>query len=158
MTVAGTGQLAVTGSGGAEDLRVSFETESLEGLRPLLRGGDVIAGDTLTVLERQILELEGIDPDTLPALAEVLVSGRMAGELTVSGSFERPFAHRRAAVNDALYVGNRVGQAEVSFSGTRLFSSDREVSAQIDAGAIRVLQREFDSVSVNVRYQEPNGT
>ena len=157
VTVAGTGQLAVTGSGGAEDLRVSFETESLEGLRPLLRGGDVIAGDTLTVLERQILELEGIDPDTLPALAEVLVSGRMAGELTVSGSFESLSLTGRAAVNDALYVGNRVGQAEVSFSGTRLFSSDREVSAQIDAGAIRVLQREFDSVSVNVRYQEPNG-
>ena len=157
VTVAGTGQLAVTGSGGAEDVRVSFETESLEGLRPLLRGGDVIAGDTLTVLERQILELEGIDPDTLPALAEVLVSGRMAGELTVSGSFENLSVTGRAAVDDALYVGNRVGQAEVSFSGTRLFSSDREVSAQIDAAAIRVLQREFDSVSVNVRYQEPNG-
>ena len=60
-------------------------------------------------------------------------------------------------MDDALYVGNRVGQAEVSFSGSRLFSSDREVSAQIDAAAIRVLEREFDSVSVNVRYQEPNG-
>ena len=157
VTVEGAGQLAVTGSGGPEDVRVSFETESFEGLRPLLRGGDVIAGDTLTVLERQILELEGIDPDTLPTLAEVLVSGRMAGELTVSGSFESPSVRGRAAVDDALYAGNRVGQAEVSFSGTRLFSPDREVSAQIDAAAIRVLQREFDSVSVNVRYQEPSG-
>ena len=157
VTVEGAGQLAVTGSGGPEDVRVSFETESLEGLRPLLRGGDVIAGDTLTVLERQILEFEGIDPDTLPTLAEVLVSGRMAGELTVNGSFESLSVTGRAAVDDALYVGNRVGQAEVSFSATGLFSPEREVSAQIDAGAIRVLRREFDSVSVNVRYREPSG-
>ena len=157
VTAEGAGQLAVTGSGGPEDVRVSFETESLEGLRPLLRGGDMIAGDTLTVLERQILELEGINPDTLPTLAEVLVSGRMAGELTVSGSLESLSVIGRAAANDVLYVGNRVGRAEVSFSGTRLFSPDREVSAQIDAAAVRVLRREFDSVSVNLRYQEPSG-
>ena len=158
VTVEGAGQLAVAGSGGPEDVRVSFETESLEGLRPLLRGDDdVIAGDTLTALERQILELEGIDADTLPTLAEVLFSGRMAGELTVSGSFENLSVIGRAAVDDALYAGNRVGQAEVSFSVTSLFSPQREVSAQIDAGAVRILQREFDSVSVNVRYQEPSG-
>ena len=157
VAVEGGGQLAVAGNGGLEAVRLSFETGSLEGLRPLLRGGDVIAGDTLTVLERQILEFEGIDPDTLPTLAEVMVSGRMAGELTMTGSVENLSVIGRAAVDDALYVGNRVGQAEVSFSATDLFSPEREVSAQIDAGAIRVLQREFDSVSVNVRYREPSG-
>ncbi|MCH7933909.1 MAG: hypothetical protein IIC36_07905, partial [Gemmatimonadetes bacterium] len=157
VTVEGAGQLALTGSGGPEEVRVSFETESLEGLRPLLRVGDVIAGDTLTVLERQILEFEGIDPDTLPTLAEVLVSGRMAGDLTLNGSFESLSVRGRVAVNDALYAGNRVGQAEVSFSATGLFSPERELSAQINAGAIRVLQRDFDSVSVNVRYREPSG-
>ena len=38
VAVEGAGQVAVAGSGGPEDLRVSFETESLEGLRPLVRG------------------------------------------------------------------------------------------------------------------------
>ena len=157
VTVEGAGQLAVAGDGAPEHLRVSFETGSLEGLRPLVRGGGVIARDTLTVLERQILEFEGIDPDTLPTLAEVLVSGRMAGELTVTGSLENLSVTGRAAVEDALYVGDRVGQAELSFSATGLFSPEREVSAQIDAGAISVFEREFDSVSVNVRYREPSG-
>ena len=157
VTVEGAGQLAVAGDGAPEDLRVSFETGSLEGLRPLVRGGGVIARDTLTVLERQILEFEGIDPDTLPTLAEVLVSGRMAGELTVTGSLENLSVTGRAAVEDALYVGDRVGQAELSFSATGLFSPEREVSAQIDAGAVSVFEREFDSVSVNVRYREPSG-
>ena len=157
VTLAGAGQIAVAGSDGPEGFRVSFETESLEGLRPLLRGGEVIAGDTLTVLERQILEFEGIDPDTLPTLAEVLVSGRMAGELTVNGSFESLSVTGRAGMDEALYGGNRVGHAEVSFSATGLFSPERDVSAQIDAGAIRIFEREFDSVSVNVRYREPSG-
>ena len=158
VTVEAAGQLPVSGSGGPEDVRVSFGTESLEGLRPLLRGdGDVIAGDTLTALERQILELEGIDPDTLPTLAEVLFSGRMTGELTVGGSLENVSVRGRTVVNDVLYEGNRVRQAAISFSATDLLSPAREASAQIDAGAIRLLQREFDSVSVNVRYQEPRG-
>ena len=114
-------------------------------------------GDTLTVLERQILEFEGIDPDTLPTLAEVLVSGRMAGELTVNGSFENLSVTGRAAVDEAFYVGNSVGQAEVSFSAVGLLSQEREVSAQIDADAISVFEREFDSVSVNLFYREPSG-
>ncbi|MCH7892660.1 MAG: hypothetical protein IH921_14265, partial [Gemmatimonadetes bacterium] len=109
VTVVAAGQLAVSGSGGPEDVRVSFEAETLEGLRPLLRGGgEVIAGDTLTALERQILELEGIDPDTLPTLAQVLFSGNMAGELTVGGSFENVSVVGRTLVNDVLYEGNRV--------------------------------------------------
>ena len=157
VTVEAAGQLAVAGDGGPEEVRVSFETESLEGLRPLVRGGDMIAGDTLTALERQILEFEGIDPDTLPMLAEVLVSGRMAGELTVTGSLENLSVTGRAALEDAFYVGDGVGQAEVSFSATGLFSPEREVSAQIDAGAISVFEREFDAVSVNLRYREPSG-
>ena len=157
VTVEGAGQLAVAGGGGPEGLRVNFDTDNLEGLRPLLRGGDVIAADTLTVLERQILEFEGIDPDTLPTLAEVLVSGRMAGELTVNGSFEDLSVTGRAAVDGAFYVGDRVGQAEISFSAMDLFSPEREVSAQVDAGEISVFEREFDSVSVNVRYREPSG-
>ena len=158
VTVVAAGQLAVSGSGGPEDVRVSFEAETLEGLRPLLRGGgEVIAGDTLTALERQILELEGIDPDTLPTLAQVLFSGSMSGELTVGGSFENVSVVGRTLVNDVLYEGNRVRQADVSFSAMDLFSPEREVSAQIDAGAIRFLEREFDSISVNVRYREPSG-
>ena len=157
VSVEGAGQVAVAGDGAPEELRVSFETESLEGLRPLMRRGDVIAGDTLTVLERQILEFEGVDPDTLPRLAEVLVSGRMAGELTVTGSLENLSVTGRATVEDALYVGDRVGQAEVTFSATGLLSPELEVSAQIDAGAIRVFEKAFDSVSVNVRYREPSG-
>ena len=157
VTVEGSGQLAMAGGGPPEELRVSFETENLEGLRPLLLGAVVIAGDTLTILERQILEFEGIDADTLPTLSEVLVSGRMTGELVIGGSFESLSATGRVEVEDGSYGGDRVGQAEVSFSATGLFSPERELSAQIETGAISVFEREFDSLSASFDYREPNG-
>jgi translocation and assembly module TamB len=157
VTVEGAGRLAMSGVGSPEEFRVSFETENLEGLRPLLLGANVIAGDTLSVLERQILEFEGINPDTLPTLSEVLVSGRMAGGLVVGGSFENLSARGRVEIENGSYGGNRVEQAEVSLSATGLFSPERELSVQLDAGAIRVFEREFDSLSANFYYGEPTG-
>ena len=157
VTVEGGGQLATTGAGPSEGLRVSFETENLEGLRPLLLSGDVIAGDTLTFLERQILEFDGIDPDTLPTLSEVLVSGRMAGELEVVGSFANLSATGRADLEDGSYGGNRLERAEVAFSVAGLFSPDRDVSVQLNAGSVLVLERAFDSISASFEYRDPTG-
>ena len=157
VTVEGAGRLATSGVGSPGEFRVSFETENPEGLRPLLLGASVIAGDTLSVLERQILELEGINPDTLPILSEVLVSGRMAGELVFGGSFENLSATGRAEIENGSYGGNLVEQAEVSLSATGLFSPERELSVRLDAGAIRVFEREFDSVSANFDYGELTG-
>ena len=157
VTVEGAGQLAMDGDGSPEELRVSFETESLGGLRPLLLGAEVIARDTLTILERQILEFEGTDPDTLPTLSEVLVSGRMEGELTLGGSFESLSATGRAALEDGLYGGDRVEQAEVSFSVTGLLSPELDASVQLDAGGISVFGREFTSISGSFTFREPSG-
>jgi autotransporter translocation and assembly factor TamB len=158
VTLEGAGQLAVEGDGGPENVRLSFQAESLEGLRPLVRGGDVIAGDTLSALERQVLEFEGIDPDTLPTLAEVLTSGRMAGELTATGSLSSLSVVGRAGVEEAFYGGDRVGQAEVSFAATGLFSNELDIRAQVDAGAISVFERQFDSVSATLAYRESSGS
>ncbi len=157
VSVEGGGQLAMADGGSPEELRVSFETESLEGLRPLLLVGEVIARDTLTALERQILEFEGIDPDTLPTLADVLVSGRMEGELTVGGSFENLSATGRVELEDGFFRGDGVEQAEASFSVTNLLSPERDVSVQLDAGGIRAIEREFASISASFTYREPSG-
>ena len=157
VVVEGAGKLATEDGGPPEELRMIFETENLEGLRPLLLSGDVIAGDTLTMLERQLLEFEGIDPDTLPTLAEVLVSGRMTGELTVGGSFENLSVTGRAEIEDGFYGGDRVGRADLSFSVTGLFTSERDLSVQLVASAIRVFEREFESVSASFENRGSTG-
>ncbi len=157
LTVEGGGQLATAGEGPSEGLRVSFETQDLEGLRPLLLGTNVIAGDTLTFLERQILEFEGVDPDTLRTLSEALVSGRMAGEVAFTGSFENMSATGRADLEDGSYGGNRLGRAGVAFSVTDLLSPERDLSVEVDASGVRLFEREFDSVSVSFDYRQPSG-
>ncbi len=157
VTVEGAGRLATTGTGSGDELRVRFETENMEGLRPLLLGRDVIARDTLSALELSILALEDIDPDTLPTLEEIFVSGRMDGELTIGGSLEELDVTGRARLEDGLYGGDRVGEAAVQFSAFSLFSPERDVEAQIDGDDIRILGRVFDSVSVRLEYQEPRG-
>ena len=157
VSVEGAGRLAMAGDDSPEELRLTFETESLEGLRPLLLGGEVIARDTLTILERQILEFEGVDPDTLPTLAEVLVSGRMAGELTIGGSFENLSATGRAELEDGFLGGDHVEHAEVSFSVTKPFAPEQDIRVQLEAGGIRVSERELASVSASFSYGEQGG-
>ncbi len=155
--VQGAGRLAMAGSGSTEELQIQFETENLEGLRPLVLGPDVIARDTLSALELSILALEDIDPDTLPTLAQVFVSGRMDGGLTIGGSLEDLDVRGQARLEDGRYGDSRLGDAAVSFSASGLLSPERAFEADIDADEIRVFDRVFDSVSVRLEYQEPRG-
>ena len=156
--IRGAGRLAVTGAGSAEQLHVRIESDNIEGLRPLLLGPDVTARDTLSALELGILTLEGIDPDTLPILAQVLVSGAVDGRLTLAGSVEELDVSGQARVRDGLFGSSRIGEAELSFSAPNLLSPRPDVQAQIDAIDVRVLERVFDSVSVRLEYQRPRGS
>ena len=157
VSIDGAGRLAMAGAGSTEELRIQFETSNLEGLRPLLLGPDVIARDTLSTLELSILALEDIDPDTLPTLAQVFVAGRLQGGLTLVGSLDDLAVTGQARLEDGRYGDNRLGEAAVTFAASGLLTPEREVEAQIDGGAMRVLGRVFDSVSVRLDYQEPRG-
>ena len=157
VAVEGAGRLAMAGSGSSEELHVRFETDNLEGLRPLLLGPNVIARDTLSALELSILALEGIDPDTLPTLAQVFVSGRLDGDLMLTGSLEDLDVSGQARLEGGRYGESRVGNATVWFSANGLLSPEPDVEVEIDGDDIRILDRAFDSVSVRLEYQEPRG-
>ncbi|KPJ84015.1 MAG: hypothetical protein AMS19_02310 [Gemmatimonas sp. SG8_23] len=66
---------------------IDFSGESLVGLRPLLMGvGDtVLVREGLTELERDLLRIQGVDPDTLPAERDVRVAGRVEGAASLNG-------------------------------------------------------------------------
>ena len=81
----------------------------------------------------------------------------MEGELTLGGSFESLSATGRVALEDGFYGGDRVEQAEVSFSVIGLLSPERDISVQLDASAIRVFEKEFSSISASFEYREPSG-
>ncbi len=157
VVVEGAGRLAMSGSESTEELEVQFETRNLEGLRPLFLGPYVIARDTLSALELSILALEDIDPDTLPTLAQVFMSGQMAGGLTLGGSLEDLAVTGHARLEDGRYGDSRLGDAAVSVSAVGLLSPEWSLEAGIDGDDILILDRAFDSVSVRLEYQEPRG-
>ncbi len=153
----GAGRLAIAGSGSTGELRVQIETDNIEGLRPLVLGPDVTARDTLSALDLGILTFEGIDPDTLPTLAEILVSGRLSGSLTLAGSFEELDVSGQLQLGEGSFGSSRVGEAALSFSAAGLLSPQPGIQAQIDAADIGVVDRAFDSVSVRLEYEQPRG-
>lgn len=157
VAVEGAGSLVIAGTGTNDELRVRFQTDNLEGLRPLLLGPDVIARDTLSALELSILGLEEIDPDTLPTLEQVAVSGSMDGSLVLGGSLDALSVSGQATLRQGRYGDSRVGDVLVSFTADGLLSAERTFEADVDGDDIRVLDRAFDSVSVHLDYQEPRG-
>lgn len=157
VTVEGSGRLATAGEGAEKGLELRFETDDVEGLRPFWLGPNVIAQDTLSALSREILAFDGIDPDTLPALADVQTTGRMTGRMTLSGSLTSLVVAGEARLDGARYGGSLVDEAEVTFGATGLMTSDREIRIQIDASSIRILDRAFDSVSVRLDYRGLEG-
>ena len=157
VTVGGAGRLATAGEGATEELELRFETDNLEGLRPLWLGPDVIAQDTLSDLSREILAFDGIDPDTLPTLADVQTEGKMVGTMTLSGSLTSLAVEGAARLEATRYGGSLVEDATVSFGATGLLTSDPVLRSQIDADSVRILDRAFDSVSVRLDYRGSQG-
>ena len=60
---------------------VDFSADRLVGLRPALMGvaDSIIVQEELTPLDREFLRLQGVDPDTLPRLADVQLDGAVFG-------------------------------------------------------------------------------
>ncbi len=110
----------VPGSWGASRLR--FEGESLVGLRPWLMGvaDSLLVRDGLTALDRDLLRLDGIDPDTLPAARDVRLDGRVRGEATLSGTLEDLDLGLLVSVVDGAWKQNEVDSIRVAFSATDL--------------------------------------
>jgi autotransporter translocation and assembly factor TamB len=103
-TLSGSGALALREDAPVGEVQIVFEAESLARLRPLVMGPRVIAADTLSELERLDLEMQGIDPDTLPSQAEVAMDGRASGELFLRGGLQDLQVDGYLEVLDAVYA------------------------------------------------------
>lgn len=158
------GGLAVEGSGtmglvsGAEGLaHVAFRTDDLFGLRPLLMGDEVIAGDTLSVLEEASLRMEGVDVEALPDSADVAFAGALSGELTLSGALPSLAVQGTVGLRDALYGRDHVGSADVRLEASDVLQRTRVVQLDVDARELAASGREFRALAATVLLEGRRG-
>ena len=157
IAVQARGALALQAGGAPGTVTVAFQSDSLGRLRPLVLGDVVIARDTLSALDRELLLAEGVDPDTLPTRADVEVSGAVAGEATLTGSLAS-FAASGSATFDRLRYGrDGVRGASVTFEGAGLPGVEGRLAATIEADSLTLRGREFLDALLTVEYAKPAG-
>ena len=157
VSLKGSGQLGTIEDAVTQELTLDFESTDMEQLRALWLGSDVIARDTLTALSRDILMLDGINPDTLPLQEEIATEGQMTGQIVLSGSLRETRLLGEAAFSDVRYGPNLVKKAVLGFSAEDLFAPSVRMDLQIDADSLDIVARSFDSLSVRMTYSDPRG-
>ena len=157
VAVQARGMLAMEENGPERAVQIAFQSDSLGRLRPLWLGDEVIVRDTLTVLDRELLLAQGVDPDTLPMRADVEAAGSVLGELTLHGSVTDFAVRGRAAFDRLRYGPNAVGSATVTFDGTGLPSPGGRLAAHVQIDTLSVFDRDFVGAELGLEYERPGG-
>ena len=139
------------------EVHVAFTSESLDGLRPFFMAGPVIAADTLSRLEIELLRLEGIDPDTLPLLREVEVDGRVSAEAILRGAVDRFAAEGVVTIDGFRFRENAIDRAELDLQIDGLPGTEGRLIASILTDAFAVEGRDFASAVIDLDLSRSEG-
>jgi hypothetical protein len=153
-----SGTLAVDTLRPPGEIHLTFDTESLLGIRPLFMGDTVIAADTLGALEREILRLTGVDPDTLPSIEDVRMDGRARGALTLTGSVRDFTAAGEVTLEDVHYGRSTLASARVTGVAEGLPGLAGRVRLEVETGPMQAFQRSFSEGRAELDFQRPEGT
>ncbi|HSG08417.1 MAG TPA: translocation/assembly module TamB domain-containing protein [Longimicrobiales bacterium] len=154
--VEGSGELGMT-SDARGTAHVAFRSEDIFGLRPLFMGDSVVAGDTLSVLERASLRFEGVDIESLPDSAEVAMSGVLTGDLTFTGGLSALDVTGTLALRDGVYGRDHAGSLDVRLDARTVTTSDRVVRLSLDARDVAAYQRDFPFVAADLLLEGRRG-
>lgn len=139
------------------EVRVAFSSESLDGLRPFFMTGPIIAADTLSRLEAELLRLEGVDPDTLPLLREIEVAGRVSAEATLSGAVDRFAAEGVVSIEGVRFRDNAITHAELDLQVDGLPGTEGRLAVSILADSFEVEGRDFASAAIDLDLSRSDG-
>jgi autotransporter translocation and assembly factor TamB len=127
-------------------LRIEIQESDLEALRPFLMPGWTVARDGLSPLDMEILRLDGIDPDTLPTLAQMALSGDIRGEVVLRGSVTRFRADGDVGVEGIRYGSYSLSGGRVAFSFRDPLHGLSPMAVRLDVAEVEALGRRFDTV------------
>ncbi len=153
----GAGDLALTGAEPSGEVRLRFATESVEGFRPLLLGRDLIARDTLTAVDREVLMAAGVDPDTLPTTDEIELSGAVSGEVVLRGAVSDFSAEGEARFDELRYGTNFIREGEVDFFAESLPGLEGDFRVSLVADSVGIADRRFAGADLDLEYRAPSG-
>ena len=139
------------------EIRVALAAESLDGLRPFFMSGPMIAADTLSRLEAEMLRLEGIDPGTLPLQRDIAVDGRIAAQATLRGAVDQFAAEGIVRIEDFRYQDNAVARAELDVRVDGLPGTQGRLTASILADSFAVEGRDFISAAIDLGLSRSDG-
>jgi hypothetical protein len=132
----------VSGSApGVVDLEV--ESESLEGLRPILMGEIPVVLDELNSFERGLLVMAGADLDTIPTSEEVALGGRLSARARFMGGLERFSAEGDVRVDDLRYRTDYLQGGTLTFSFRDLPGEGARVQGLLVADSLSVRDFSF---------------
>lgn len=152
-----SGDLGLAGSLSPGEVRVALVSESLDGLRRFFMTGPIIAADTLSRLEAELLRLEGIDPDTLPLLREIEVGGRVSAEATLRGAVDRFAAEGVVAIEGFRFRDNAITRAELGLRVDGLPGTGGRLTASILADSFGIEGRDFTSAAIDLDLSRSEG-
>lgn len=139
------------------EVHVAFASESLDGLRPFFMAGPIIAADTLSRLEIELLRLEGIDPDNLPLLREIEVDGRVSAEATLRGAVDRFAAEGVVVIEGFRFRDNAISRGELDLQVDGLPGTGGRLTASILTDSFAVEGRDFASAAVDLDLSRSEG-
>ena len=154
----GRGDLGLREDSADGAVSVDWETESLANLRPVLFGDGLIEADTLSDIERMNLQMQGIDPDTLPDAQAAVIEGRAHGELNLRGTFRDLEGDGSVELAQARYGDLGLEQGRADFTGHLRDRDDWGVEARVAGDAFNFGEYELETGWAEVTYEPARGT
>ncbi|MDZ7780669.1 MAG: translocation/assembly module TamB domain-containing protein [Gemmatimonadota bacterium] len=139
------------------EAEIRFSTESLVGLRPSLMGDSLIVRDELTSLERELLRVEGVDPDTLPSAEDVRLEGAVDGTATLFGRLAELGVDLRASLVGGAYGSHQVDSMRLALTVGGLPSLEGSWDVQLDATGVEWSGRSFERASFEGAMTDRSG-
>ncbi|NNF29215.1 MAG: translocation/assembly module TamB [Gemmatimonadetes bacterium] len=120
------GRLGIAPGSSGEGIVLDVSAPSIEGFRPLVIEGSVIARDTLNDLDRMALELEGVQIDTLPLEDEIRFRGQLGGTVRLEGALDGLTVRSDVQFDSAAWgtTGARRVDASLTARGINLLARD----------------------------------
>lgn len=156
-TVSGAGALGLDSTSSVGTLRLVVAADSLTGLRSLVRGNGLVVADGLSVLDREVLALQGIDADTLPSALEARAEGRVRGVVVLTGGVRSFDTRASLRLDDIAWGPRRLSRARLRLAGTGLPRFDRGLSVELEVDSLEVLDRTFTRGRSTLDFAAPNG-